>query len=252
METAYIVDNKAIPILSEEDINLVHNLSSNFNSRYETRERCIFVIQSLEPMLKKLDIMASSFKSAKSFSYDLDVLKTNSLVKKINSIHPKSKEDVERYNEFFNESNWITSLYSLASNRLFNLNRLDSYKDYVVEDLKYLISIILKDTEVDSLLDLRLNKCKFRRFLYTPKTHIDVVFNFTYKDFISILKTLSSCSDYSILSPDYLGSAVYCLAYWGRLDIYSSEYSVVYDLFSRTYYNLIKDKYIISSIKNII
>lgn len=254
MEETYVINNRAIPVLSNEDIELGKYNLEHLNSIYASKEKCKLVMKELDPILDKLNIMADSFKHniKNSDLINSDVFKANNIIKKINSIHPKTEEDIVRFKEFFDNCNWIATPYILASDRLFDINRHENYKDYVLDDFKILISVIKKDLNVEKLSDIYLSKYKFRRFLRTPKTHVGVVYNFTAKALIDIFNTIDNCLDYSNLEPEYLGSAIYCLSLWGSRDIVYSSYKNIYNLLKNTYYSLLKNKVIISPIKNII
>lgn len=255
MEDVFVVNGRAIPILSEEDIALGRSLLQNLNSSIASKEECEYVIQELRPLLSKLEVMISTFRlDYENISLiESDDFISHNLGRIISSIDTKSDRDVcIHYKEFFNDIGWILTPYSLSVERIFQLDRFENYKDYVLKDFELLVSTIRKDIKIEKFSDIYLSDYKFRNFIFSPKNHCDKVYNFTVKTFRNMLKTIDTCVDYSSLQSEYLGSVIYCLALWGSNDIVKSKYLNLYNLYKNVYYELIKNKAIVSPIKHII
>ena len=255
MEDVYVVGNKAIPILSDNDIELGKVLFQNLNSSIASREKCESVIKRLEPLLSKLEVMVSTFKlDYKGMNLiDSDDFISHNLGRIISSIDTKSDKDVcTRYKEFFNDIGWILTPYTISAERIFQLDRFENYKDYVLKDFELLVKTMKKDMKIETFSGICLSSYKFRHFIFSPKNHCDKIYNFTVKTLKDIFKIIDTCVDYSSLQPEYLGSAIYCLALWGSNDIAKTKYLSLYNLYKIVYYELIKNKAIVSPIKHII
>lgn len=234
MVDAFVVNDKAIPLLNQAEIDYANKYSNRMLIDKLSLSECMCIKEELTKLLNKISVILSTFPAQTYKNYNQDELlgySIGNLNKEIVVFLATYRKNVElnRLQDMTYGAKGVFSAYNSISRRIFKLQREENYKHYIREDAKRVLDYIKDVYEVQNLSDIVLKKERFKT-LFNRTVLSDSVLALSRGRFIKLMRKIDNYSDiYSIPEVVLICGFYYILQYFIKDSVCDTNFLGLYE-----------------------